>query len=151
MKRLDLLDDTDRQLISLLQINARESIAELARKLNVARTTVIARIERLEKSGVITGYTIKLGQDVMAHELNAYVGIQLQPKSNRDVIGKLERIPEIVLLCAVSGEFDCVAWIKASTPEQLDHILDEIGNVEGVTKTTTSIVLARKIDRSNMG
>lgn len=82
MKRLDLLDETDRQLISLLQVNARESIAELARKLGVARTTIIARIERLEKNETITGYTVKLGQNVLSSELNAYVGITVQPKSN---------------------------------------------------------------------
>ena len=148
MKRLDLLDETDRQLISLLQVNARESIAELACKLGVARTTIIARIERLEKNETITGYTVKLGQNVLSSELNAYVGITVQPKSNQAVVVELERIPEIQLLCAVSGEFDYVAWVKAINPEQLDHLLNQIGNIDGVMKTTTSIVLARKIDRS---
>lgn len=149
MKRLDLLDHIDRQLISLLQVNSRESIAELARKLSIARTTVIARIDRLEKTGIITGYTIKLGQDVLTHEINAYVGISLDPKLSKDVIKQLEKIPEISLLYAVSGEFDYVAWMRAATPEQLNILLDEIGDLKGVIKTTTSVALAKIIDRSS--
>ena len=78
--RLDLLDDTDRKLISLLQQSARESVAELARKLGVARTTVIARLARLEKNGVIVGYTVKLGQEAQNSGLLAYVGIRSKPR-----------------------------------------------------------------------
>jgi DNA-binding Lrp family transcriptional regulator len=149
MIRMDLLDDIDRQLISLLQVHARESVAEMARRLGVARTTVIARIERLEKNGVIAGYTLKLGRDVLDPSLQAYVGITLQPKAGRDVVRKFNQMPEVQQLCAVSGEFDYVAWLRVATPEQLDKILDEIGEMDGVIKTTTSVVLARKIDRGD--
>jgi DNA-binding Lrp family transcriptional regulator len=149
MIRMDLLDDIDRQLISLLQVHARESVAAMARRLGVARTTVIARIERLEKNGVIAGYTLKLGRDVLDPSLQAYVGITLQPKAGRDVVRKFNQMPEVQQLCAVSGEFDYVAWLRVATPEQLDKILDEIGEMDGVIKTTTSVVLARKIDRGD--
>jgi len=150
MIRLDLLDDIDRHLISLLQMDARTPVAEISRRLDLARTTVIARIERLEKSGVISGYTIKLGQDVVDPSLHAYVGITLQPKAGRDVVKRFSRMPEVHMLCAVSGEFDYVAWLRVTTPDQLDRILDEIGEMDGVIKTTTSIVLARRIDRADM-
>uniref|UniRef100_UPI003F496D05 Lrp/AsnC family transcriptional regulator n=1 Tax=Cupriavidus yeoncheonensis TaxID=1462994 RepID=UPI003F496D05 len=149
MIRMDLLDDIDRHLISLLQMDARAPVSEISRRLDLARTTVIARIERLEKSGVIAGYTIKLGQDVVDPSLHAYVGITLQPKSGRDVVKRFARMPEVHMLCAVSGEFDYVAWLRVTTPDQLDRILDEIGEMDGVIKTTTSIVLARKIDRGD--
>jgi DNA-binding Lrp family transcriptional regulator len=149
MIRLDYLDDIDRQLISALQMNARESVAEIARKLGLARTTVIARIDRLEKAGIIAGYTLKLGRDVLDPSLQAYVGITLQPKAGRDLVKRFNKMPEVHQLCAVSGEFDYVAWLRVTTPEQLDKILDEIGDMDGVIKTTTSFVLARKIDRGD--
>lgn len=149
MIRLDYLDDVDRQLISALQMNARESVAEIARRLDLARTTVIARIERLEKAGIIAGYTLKLGRDVLDPSLQAYVGITLQPKAGKDVVKRFNKMPEVHQLCAVSGEFDYVAWLRVTTPEQLDKILDEIGEMDGVIKTTTSVVLARKIDRGD--
>lgn len=145
--RLDTLDDIDRNLIALLQVSARESVANLARKLGVARTTVVARLARLEKNGVIAGYTVKLGQEVTDNALHAYVGITVEAKTSRDVLKRFKRMPEIELLCSVSGEFDYVAWLRATSPERLDQLLDEIGEIDGVTRTTTSIVLARKIDR----
>ena len=114
------LDAIDRQLIAALQINARESVAMLARGLGIARTTVTARLARLESCGVISGYGVRLGQ----HALDG--GLQL---------------------CAVSGEFDYVAWLRTDSPEQLDELLDQIGSVDGVEKTTTSIILSNKVDR----
>ena len=141
------LDEIDRQLIAALQLDARESVAMLARKLGIARTTVISRIARLEKSKVITGYGVRLGQSVTEGGLQAYVGITLQPRSGKEVMRRLRNMPLVQQLCTVSGEFDFVAWLRAETPERLDQLLDEIGAVDGVEKTTTSIILSCKIDR----
>ena len=149
--RLDQLDDLDRNLVALLQANARESVANLARQLGVARTTVLARIARLERTHVIAGYSVRLGQDVLDASIYAYVGIILAPKYGADVQKRLAKIPEVQLLCAVSGEFDYVAWLRADSPDRLNDLLDEIGGLEGVERTTTSIILARKVDRGGMG
>lgn len=149
--RLDQLDELDRNLVALLQANARESVANLARRLGVARTTILARIERLERTQVIAGYSVRLGQDVLDASINAYVGIILAPKNGPDVQKRLAKMPEIQLLCAVSGEYDYVAWLRADSPERLNELLDQIGALDGVERTTTSIILARKIDRGTMG
>ncbi len=140
-------DRTDRELIALLQANARESAAEIARKLGVARTTVLARIARLERNGTIAGYTVRLGAEMGDRGVQAYVGITLQPKSGRDVVRRLSRMPELRQLCSVSGEFDYIALLQAETTVRLDALLDEIGEIDGVIKTTTSIVLAMRVDR----
>ncbi|WP_048902529.1 Lrp/AsnC ligand binding domain-containing protein, partial [Burkholderia mallei] len=81
----------------------------------------------------------------------AYVGIILAPKYGKDVLKRLDRMPEVQLLCAVSGEYDYVAWLRADSPERLNDLLDQIGALEGVERTTTSIILARKIDRGTLG
>jgi DNA-binding Lrp family transcriptional regulator len=141
-------DATDRALITLLQANARESTANLARKLGIARTTVVARLARLEREGVIVGYTVRLGQDEERPQVMAHVGITLSPKSSRDVIRRLQKIPELLQLSSVSGEFYYIAILRADSTARLDALLDEIGEIEGVMKTTTSVVLAVRIDRS---
>lgn len=123
-------------------------MANLARQLGVARTTVIARIARLEKNDVIAGYGVRLGQDVFDASIQAYVGIKLAPKFGHDVQKRFARMPEIQFLRVVSGEFDYVAWLRTDSPERLNDLLDEIGALEGVECTTTSIILARKIDRT---
>lgn len=142
------LDELDRRLIALLQADARTSAADLSRQLGVARTTVLARLARLEKQGVIVGYTVKLARDEGEQGVEAYVGITTEPKSARLVTARLATVPELRQLCSVSGEFDYLALLHAESTARLDALLDEIGAFEGVLKTTTSVVLARRIDRT---
>jgi len=142
-------DSTDRDLIALLQANARESVANLARKLGLARTTVLARLSRLEANNVIVGYTVRLGSDAADQGIQAYVGISINPKVQRDVIKRLTRFPELRQLASVSGEFDYMALLRAPTPTRLDALLDEIGEIEGVLRTTTSVVLGIRVDRTS--
>ena len=140
-------DDLDRQLLALLEANARESTANLARKLGVARTTVLARLARLEREGVIVGYTVRLGHHVAERSVQAYVGIVTEPKKAKEVVKKLGRLPELRQLASVSGEFDYIALLRADSTPRLDALLDEIGEIDGVVKTTSSVVLALRVDR----
>jgi DNA-binding Lrp family transcriptional regulator len=142
-------DELDRGLLALLQANARESTANLARKLGVARTTVLARLARLERDGVVVGYTVRLGADVAERTVQAYVGIVTDPKKAKDVTKKLARLPELRQLCSVSGEFDYIALLRADSTQRLDALLDEIGEIDGVLKTTSSVVLALRVDRTS--
>ena len=142
------LDASDRKLVTLLQANARASTAELARKLGVARTTVVARLARLEASGAIVGYTVRLGSEAAGHAVQAYVGIAVQPKSGREVVRLLSRIPELQRLASVSGEYDYMALLTAESTARLDVLLDEIGAIDGVLRTHSSVVLALRVDRS---
>ncbi len=141
-------DALDRDLIALLQANARDSTASLARKLGVARTTVLARLARLERERVIVGYTVRLSPGEADRSVQAYVGIVTEPKKARVVTQRLARLPELRQLCSVSGEFDYIALLHADTTARLDVLLDEIGEIDGVTKTTSSVVLALRVDRS---
>jgi len=147
MKRM-ARDALDRDLIALLQANARDSTASLARKLGVARTTVLARLARLERERVIVGYTVRLSPGEADRSVQAYVGIVTEPKKARVVTQRLARLPELRQLCSVSGEFDYIALLHADTTARLDVLLDEIGEIDGVIKTTSSVVLALRVDRS---
>ena len=140
-------DALDRELITLLQANARESTAELARQLGVARTTVVARLARLQRDGVIVGYTVRLGLDAQRPQVRAHVGISVQARRGATVVARLQAIPELLQLSSVSGEFDYIAILCADNTARLDALLDEIGDIEGVLRTTSSVVLALRIDR----
>lgn len=143
-----LLDDLDRRLLALLQADARRPVADLARALGVARTTVLSRLARLEQQRVIMGYTVRLGAEDGDRGVQAYVGISTEPRAGALVTQRLATIPELRQLVSVSGEFDYLALLHAESPARLDVLLDEIGAFEGVRKTTTSVVLARRIDRT---
>ena len=141
------LDDIDRQLLSLLSANAREPAAILARKLGLARTTVVARIARLEREHIVSGYGVRLGRRLEEAAVRAYCFISVLPKTPAAVIRELERMPAVEEVSSVSGPYDYLIFLRCETHEQLDELLDRIGLIDGVKQTQTSIVLSRKVDR----
>lgn len=141
------MDDLDKSLIALLKTDARQSLAMLARKLKVARTTVQSRLERLETSGVITGYTVRLGQDAQRPMIRASVLICIEPRSQAAVLARLKSQPEVERAFTTSGRFDLLLHLAASTTAELDAVLDKIGAIPGVKSSESLIHLTTRIDR----
>ena len=137
----------DQQLIELLRANARESVAALARKLGVARSTVVARLKRLEQSGAIAGYTVRLGQTPQRPAITAHVLLEASAKRADAVIRELKALAAIRGLYAISGAFDYLAILETPTTHEMDAILDRIGRIEGVARTQTHIALSVKFER----
>jgi len=142
-----LKDELDRKLINLLQANAREPTSALAQKLNVARSTVHERIKRLERTGVISGYTVVLGQNAMDQSAQALVLLSVLQQKNRDLVKRLKNYPEIKICLAVSGQYDLFLSVETPYLEDLDALLDEIAVIPSVERSRSVIVLSRKFDR----
>ena len=142
-----MLDATDRALVALLRENARIGHAEAARRLNLSRTTVQARVESLERRGVITGYTLRLAEEVTSRMVRAHVTIVVAPKASAGVVTALKRMPELRALHSVAGVFDLLAVVEAQDVPSLDAAIDRIGAVEGVERTQSSIILSTKFER----
>jgi len=136
MAELDPIDD---KLLDLLRANARASISELARRAGVSRSTAQDRIRRLERRGIIAGYTIRPG--------TAHVLIQVDPKLGGPVVAALQRIPAVRSVQTVAGAYDLVVMVETATTAAIDAVLDEIGALEGVAKTTSSIILTTRFTR----
>jgi len=143
----DPVDATDRELLALLREDARAPTAVLARKLGLSRTTVQSRIERLRRHGVIAGYTVVVRNDVEAALVRAHVLITLVPKQAGAIEQALRRIPEVRVLHSVSGPFDLIAIVAATSIGELDALIDRIGALDGVERTTSAIVLSTRIER----
>jgi DNA-binding Lrp family transcriptional regulator len=141
------MDETDRKLIDALRADARRPVADLARALELSRTTVQSRIERLERTGVITGYTLRLSDAHERGQIHAYVLITLAPRQAPGVIAAVSRMPAVRLLQSLSGPYDLIAEVAAPSVDEMDRLIDAIGVLEGVERTTSSIVLSTKIDR----
>ncbi len=143
----NILDDKDKALIAMLSANSRESTAELARKLGLSRSTVKGRIERLEKHGVITGYTIRYSEAFATSQIRAQVMISYAPKQSSQIVRNLRLLPTIKAVYAVNGIYDMIALVSADSTGDLDQTLDQIGEIEGIEKTVSSIVLSTKFER----
>lgn len=141
------LDDTDRALLALLRENARAPTAELARRLRLSRTTVQSRLARLERTRAIAGYTVTASADDEAMLVRAHILITLEPRKSSAIEGALRRIPEVRTLHSVSGPFDLIAVVAAMSIGELDTLIDRIGTLDGVERTTSAIVLSTRIAR----
>ena len=138
----------DRNIIGLLSADARMSVATLARRMKVARSTVQARLERLETTGVIAGYTLKLGEAARQGRLRASVLLTIEPRAQAAIITRLKAIGEIEKVFTTSGRYDLLLQVAAPSTQVLDQVLDQIGAMTGVHSSESLIHLSTKIDRA---
>jgi DNA-binding Lrp family transcriptional regulator len=141
------MTDRDEELLGLLKLNAREPIAALARRLGVSRTTVQDRLRRLEESGVISGYAVRLGTAAKVPGISALVTLGVEPRQQIDVAKIIGTYPQVETLHTVSGKFDLVAVVKTATAEDMDKLIDRIGQLKGVADIETAVILSTKVDR----
>ena len=142
------MDDLDRSLLALLGADARISVATLARRLKVARSTIQARLERLETTGIIAGYTVKLGEAARQGRIRATVLLAIEPRAQASVVSRLKSIPEVERVHTTSGRVDFLLQVSATTTAALDTVLDQIGEMTGVKSSESLIHLSTKIDRA---
>ena len=141
------LDGTDRRLMAALREDARLPVSQLAAQLEIPRAQVYARLERLEADGVISGYTVRLGEAFSRTRMRAHVMIKTLPRQGQAAEAGLSGIAEVSAIYAISGEYDIIAMVEASNSVEMNELLDRIGLLDGVERTTTSIILAAKLER----
>ncbi len=138
------IDEKDRQLLSLLSQNSRTSTTTLARTLGLSRSTIQDRIKKLESRNIIGGYTIRLNDEFKERQITAQVMMTFHPKYSDAILQALKKMPNVIMVSAVSGIYDMITTVRAETTEKLDNTLDDIGSLAGMEKTTTSIILSNK-------
>ena len=137
----------EQQLLRLLQENSRRTVSDLANELGLSRATVQQTMERLERSGVIQGYTIKINPHYQQQQVSAYIMISVIPRKTADIVRQIHKVPQLDMLCTISGQYDLIAKVTEATTEALDNSIDRIATLDGVEKALSHIVLSRKVDR----
>ncbi len=136
-----MIDDLDRQLISLLRFNSRTPVALLARELDVNRSTVTTRISRLVDDGVIEAFTIRLSDEIARDAIRGIVLVASDPAHGHDIIRTMRGIPEAEQLHSTLGAWDLVVQLRASSMESFDDALERIRAITGVRDTQTSLLM----------
>lgn len=142
------MDELDRSILGMLGSDARISVATLARRLKVARSTIQARLERLETSGIIAGYTVKLGEAARQGRIRATVLLMIEPRAQANVLSRLKSIAEVERVHTTSGRVDLLLQVAAPSTAVLDGVLDQIGEMTGVRQSESLIHLSTKLDRA---
>lgn len=136
------MNDTDHQLLALLREDARMSLTLLAQKLRVSRGTVQNRLAKLEESGVIAGYTVRLKPEAEVHRIRAWTGIAVEGNHTAAVLKALRGEPGVQTLHSTNGRWDFMAELRADTLEELDRVLGRVRRIKGIANTETSILLS---------
>ncbi|HEY6611569.1 MAG TPA: Lrp/AsnC family transcriptional regulator [Pseudomonas sp.] len=138
----DLPDDLDRRLLALLREDGRASTAALAERLKVSRGTVQNRIDRLQRSGLLVGFTIKLRNELENSGIRAITMIELRGGASDAVIAALRQIPEAVRVHTTNGRWDLVVEIHTETLGEFDRVLRELRAIKGVANSESNLLLA---------
>ena len=136
------VDKKDRQIINLLQSNARMPVTEIARQVHLARATVQERIAKLEKRQVIKGYHIDIDENKLHGELvYAQVKIKVATEYFDPLVSSLKSMSEVINCYAISGDADLLIEVKVISISTLDNLLSHIGQLSGVQQTHSDILL----------
>src|SRR5919108_2199973 len=120
------LDDLDRRLLSLLAADARATMAQLGRAVGLSRTAVLARVQRLERVGVIRGYHADVVLPGQAAAHRARVGLVIRTPDVAGYVRRLAALPGVSEIETVTGEYDLMVLVSAPTAEEMDVVLDRI-------------------------
>jgi DNA-binding Lrp family transcriptional regulator len=137
------VDDLDQRLLAHLRREGRAPMAELGRAVGLSRTAVLARVRRLEATGVIRGYHADVADERAPGAHVARVGIVVSTPDVRVYVRRLLALPEVIEVESVAGEYDLLARIVTDTAGALDALLDRLASWRETVRTTTFVVLGR--------
>ena len=140
------MKDPDNQIIALFKPNAQMLATQIARELGVSRVTIDAHIKKMETSGIISGYTVKLGTEEFRHKVSGWILISVQANKEEYAIEKMIGTPEITRLHTTNGKWDLAAEIQVPTLEHFDAVISKLRRIDGITETDTSLLLSSRIE-----
>ena len=142
------LDDVDRRILAILRERPRTPVAEIARLASVARGTAQARIDRLERTGVVTGYGPDLDAEAIGFGVSAFVTLEITQGQDHAVVEHLATVPEVLEVHAVTGPGDLLCRVVARSNAHLDEVIQEMLAAPGAGRTVTQLALNTRLRRA---
>ena len=137
------LDETDREILELLQRDSRRSFAEIAKAVSLSAPAVKRRVSRLEDLGVIRGYTLQLDHAKLGRPLDAFTELRFAGSTSVDAIAAIAtEIPEVETVFTIAGDPDALVWIRVRDVAELKRVIDRLRRSGKVTGTKTLMVLS---------
>ena len=140
------VDDIDARLLRALVANPRGTALALAEAAGLSRNTVQARLARLEERGVLRSEERRIDPAALGYPLTAYVAVVVVQRLLDPVAEALAAIPEVLEVVGVSGQGDLQVQVVARDADDLYRIAGRLLAIDGVERTTTSLVMRRLVD-----
>lgn len=147
-----MLDGIDKKILGLLQKNGRMGLNDIAKKVGLKSPSVLARIKKIEKEGIIKGYTVLIGHKKIGLDITAFIGVYMEhPGSIRNFEREVKKIGDEILECHhITGEYTFLLKVMTKDTDTLRHLIERIRNIKGVTRTHTMISFMSMKDRSDL-
>jgi len=141
MKKEKVLDEIDRDILRILQGNARTSYREIQDKLGISIGTIHNRIAKLKKNGVIEGYTLKLNNEKLGYKLTFLIRINCDGKFTEEILNDLTKIPEVCSVFHTTGEQSAALICRFQESSQVHDFIRELNKKEYIIRTVSNMVL----------
>ena len=137
------MDEIDKKLISLLQQNARMPLKTLAEHVYLSSPAVSARIERLEKAGIISGYEARINQNSLGYHITAFINLEIVPSQKNEFYSFVKKCPNVLECHCVTGNFSMLVKVAFKGTTELDAF---IGKLQVFGRTNTQIVFSTAVE-----
>jgi len=136
------IDATDLEIIDLLRADARRTLADVAERVSLSAPAVKRRVDRLERDGVIKGYTVLVDHALLGRPLQAFTELRFAGNLPVDQIAAIaDGIPEVQTIFTTAGDPDALAWVRVRDVDDLKRVIDLLRRSGRVTGTKTLMVL----------
>lgn len=142
-----MMDSVDEKIIQLLQKNARISIKDIASQVFLSSPAVTARIDRLEKIGIIRGYHAQIDPEALGYRIKAFVNLEMEPSKKTEFYAYIENVPNVIECNCVTGDYAMLLQVEFWNTNELDHFVNEL---QRFGKTKTQIVFSTSVEHRNL-
>jgi Lrp/AsnC family transcriptional regulator for asnA, asnC and gidA len=145
------LDETDREILRILQENARTPFSEVARRIDMSSATVHDRVNRMEEAGVIEGYHASVAHREVGYGISAILGLRVEQGREQDTLDRLKAIRGVQEIHLTTGEWDVMARVFADDADALRELMfEEIAQMDGFARSQTMVVLGTEHDSEEL-
>lgn len=142
------LDRVDERIIAILGADARMSFTEIGNAVGLSPSAVKRRVDRLIESGAVRGFTVVVEPEAIGWTTEAFIELYCRARTSPGAIrAGLADHPEVVSACTVTGDADALVQVRARNTQHLEEVIERIGSEPFVTRTKSTLVLSRLLDR----
>lgn len=138
------MDKLDKKILTLLTLNARMPVKDIAKQVSLTSPAVSSRIRRMEQQGVIGGYTVRLELPGSARQVSALISVSIQPAQREEFLAMLQKEPQVVQCFHVTGSHSFIAKVGCESMHELEHLINRF---QQLGPTSTQIILSTPVDR----
>ena len=141
MKKEKTLDEIDKNILRILQENARTSYREIQEKLGISIGTIHNRISKLKEKGVVEGYTLRLNNEKLGYKLSFLIRINIDGKFTEEILEDLTTIPEVCSIFHTTGEQSAALICRFKKSEDVHNFIRELNKKEFINRTNSNMIL----------